>query len=141
MKYIETVAMKSLARPLDATFSNGVSSSGGAARVESVTNSMSDISISHASVGRYMVLKLWLLDLQLEDYFQALVDLGFKSINDFAGLSFADCREYFKFIKIGDCRRLSLAILQISPELTESYRRKVVDSQSGYQSIPNPPFM
>jgi len=145
VKYIENVAVKSLAAPLDASsvMPDNVTWQGSAAAKNSNTtgilNSMSEMSVCDASKGRYIVLELWLRDLHLEDYFEALVDQGFKSIDDFAGLSFTDCREYFKFIKIGDCRRLSLAILQISQELSDSYRRKVVDSRSGLQSIPNPP--
>ena len=64
---------------------------------------------------------LWLQDLCLDEYRDTFFSIGFKKISDFSELSFDDCSEYFPFIKVGDMRRLSKSIEEITPDLCSAY--------------------
>jgi hypothetical protein len=82
---------------------------------------------------------LWLQDLCLDEYRETFCSIGFKKISDFSELSFDDCSEYFPFIKVGDMRRLSKNIEEITPDLCEAYDNRAFAGDIQVALIP-PPF-
>lgn len=82
---------------------------------------------------------LWLQDLCLDEYRDTFFSIGFKKISDFCELSFDDCSEYFPFIKVGDMRRLSKNIEEITPELCTAYDNRAFAGDLHVTLIP-PPF-
>jgi hypothetical protein len=81
---------------------------------------------------------IWLQDLCLDEYRDTFFSIGFKKISDFCELSFDDCSEYFPFIKVGDMRRLSKNIEEITPELCIAYDNRAFAGDLNVTLIPPP---
>ena len=86
-------------------------------------------------------LSLFLMDLQLEEYAAQFANAGFKTVDDFAGLSLDDCKEYFPFLKPGDLRRLSKQSVQISSDLCDSYENRALVGEMKPPPLPLPPSL
>jgi len=72
----------------------------------------------------FTALQYWLNDLQLLEYESFFLVNGFKLLEDFQELSQDDCYMYFPFLKIGDLRRLSKNILNLTDAMIEFYEKK-----------------
>lgn len=84
-------------------------------------------------------LSLFLMDMQLEEYAAQFAIAGFKTVDDFAGLTLEDCKEYFPFLKPGDLRRLSKQSFTISSEICESYENRASVGELKPPPLPLPP--
>jgi hypothetical protein len=79
---------------------------------------------------------LWLVDLKIESYSDDYINIGFKEIDDFLGMSFADIQHYFPFMKIGDVKRLAKHIPNLSSDLIGTYKQRLA---AGSIHVPVPP--
>lgn len=88
---------------------------------------------------------LWLRDIQLIEYEEMFVKLGFKMLEDFQGLSEEDCYRFFPFLsvssmcpcfcvdvsdllQVGDRRRLVRHCTQLSMHMITLYKRRAADN-------------